>query len=149
MAYSQDSKCVALFHALGRHGYQDKGHSFLARLRASIHRYSIDRGILCYCKIVTDTYRVVVPHDDNLMYLIFFEAHVVALSGNLSCEKTYGFASQHYGWPILYKWVGTYVRTRETCHRVKISAHSVLPLDTLPVPTGCRNSISMYLVWYS
>ncbi|KAG2995484.1 hypothetical protein PC120_g21749 [Phytophthora cactorum] len=47
----------------------------------------------------------------------------------------------------MYKWVGTYVRTCETCQRTKASPHAAAPLASLPVPTGCWQSISMDFVF--
>ncbi|KAG3174271.1 hypothetical protein C6341_g9820 [Phytophthora cactorum] len=52
-----------------------------------------------------------------------------------------------YWWPKLYKWVGTYVRTCETCQRTKSSPHAAAPLASLPVPAGCWQSISMDFVF--
>ncbi|KAG3132286.1 hypothetical protein C6341_g22985 [Phytophthora cactorum] len=52
-----------------------------------------------------------------------------------------------YWWPKLYKLVGTYVRTCETCQRTKSSPHAAAPLASLPVPTGCWQSISMDFVF--
>ena len=89
MAYPRDSQCVAFFHALGSEEYKDSDSQLSARLRASLHRYSIDNGLLCCRTDVADTARIVVPHDDNLKYQILFEAHNTALSGNLVREKTY------------------------------------------------------------
>ena len=54
---------------------------------------------------------------------------------------------QAYWWPKLYKWVSTYVRTCETCQRVKPSAQAAVPLASLPVPTGCWESMSTDFVF--
>ena len=116
-------------------------------MQSSLHRYSIDNGLLYYRTDVADTARIVAPHDEDLNYRILFEAHDTALSGHLGREKTYGSVSQHYWWPKLYKWVSTYVRTCESRQRVKHSAHSATPLASLPVPTGCWESISMDFVF--
>ena len=86
------------------------------------------------------------PQNEDLKYQILFEAHDTTLSGHLGRKKTYGSVSQHYGWSKLYKWVSTYVRTCETCQRVKPSAHSAVPLARLPVPTVCWEFISMDFV---
>ena len=118
-----------------------------ARLRAGLHLYSLDNGLLCYSTDAADTPRIVVPHDEELKYRILFEAHDSALSGHLGREKTYGSVSQSYWWPKLYKWVSTYVRTCETCQRIKPSASANAPLASLPVPTGCWESISMDFVF--
>ena len=128
---------MALFHALGSEEYKDSDSQLSARLWASLHHYFIDNGILCYRTDVADPVCIVVPHDEDLKYRILFEAHDTALGGHLGREKIFGFVSQPYWWPKLYKWVSTYVRTRETCQRVKLSAHSAAPLASLPVPTGC------------
>ena len=66
-----------------------------------------------------DTSRIIVPHDDELKYRIVYEVLNTATSGHFGRAKTYGLASYSYWWPKLYKWVRTYVRTCETCHRVK------------------------------
>ena len=137
----------ALSHALGSEEYKDSDSQLSARLRASLHRYSIDNDILCYCTNVTNTARTVVPHDEDPKYRILFEAHDTALSGHWGREKTYGSVCQHNWWTKLYKYVSIYVRTFETCQRVKPSAHSAAPLASLPVHTGCWNSISIDFVF--
>ena len=45
------------------------------------------------------------------------------------------------------QWVITYVRKCETCQRVKLLAHSAAPLASLPISTGCLESISMDFVF--
>ncbi|CAI5737343.1 unnamed protein product [Peronospora farinosa] len=94
-----------------------------------------------------DPPRIVVPHDEDLKYRILYEVHDTAIGGHLGREKTYGAVCQSYWWPELYKWVSTYVRTCETCQRVKPSPHSAAPLASLPIPTGCWESISMDFVF--
>ena len=115
MSYAKDEHCVALLRALGSEELNDSDIELSARLRARLHMYSIDQGLLCYSTGVEDTSRIVVPHDEELKYRIIYEAHDTALSGHLGREKTYGSVSQCYWWPKLYKWVSTYVRT---CERV-------------------------------
>ena len=95
VAYPRDSQCVELFHLLEREEYKESDGQLSARLRVSLHRYSIDNGLLCYCTYEADTTRIVVPHDEDLKYPILFEAHDTALSGQLGREKTYGSVSQH------------------------------------------------------
>ena len=142
-AYAKDEHCVALIRALGSEEFKDSDIDLSERLRARLHRYSIDQGLLCYSTDVEDTPRIVVPHDEELKYRILYEAHGIAASANLGREKTYSSVSQYYWWPKLYKWVSTYVRTCETCQRVKPSAHAAAPLASLPIPSGCWESISM------
>ena len=135
-AYAKDEHCVALLRALGRQEFKDSYIDLSARLRARLHRYSIDQGLLCYSTDVEDTPRIVVPHDEELKYRILYEAHDTALSGHLGREKTYGSFIQCNWWPKLYKWMSTYVRTCETCQRVEPSPHEAAPLANLPVPKG-------------
>ena len=95
----------------------DSGSKLPARLRARLHRFSIDNDLLLYCTDTTNPPRVVVPHDEDLKYRILYEAHDTVLGGHLGLEKIYGSVSQIYWWPKLYKRVSTYVRTCETCQR--------------------------------
>ena len=87
MVYPRDSQCVALFHALGSEEYKDLDSGLSARLRASLHRYLIDNGLLCYRTDVADTARIVVHHDEDLKHRIFFMARDTALSGHLDRER--------------------------------------------------------------
>ena len=102
---------------------------------------------IVYCKGVEDHPRIVVALAEELKYLIIFEAHDTALSGHLGREKIYSSVIQTYQWPKLYKWVIHYVRTCETCPRVKTASHSADPLASLPIPCGCWASICMELVF--
>ena len=135
-AYAHDDQCVALLHALGSDEFKNSNITLSARLRASVHRYSIDRSLLCYRTDSEDTLRIVVPHDVDLKYHILYEAHGTSLSGHLGREKTHSLVGRGYWWPNLYKWVCTYVHTCETCQRVKPSAHAAVPLASLPYPRG-------------
>ena len=73
VAYPRDSQCVALFHALGSEECKASDSHLSARLRASLHRYSINNGLLCYRTVVADTARIVVPHDEDLNYRILLQ----------------------------------------------------------------------------
>ena len=142
-AYAKDENCVALLRALGSEEFKDSDIDLSARLRVRLHRYSIDQGLLCYSTDMEDTPRIVVPHDEELKYRILYKAHDTAVSIHLGREKTYSSVSQYYWWPKLYKLVSTYVRTCETCQRVKPLAHAAVPLASLPIPSGCWKFISM------
>ncbi|OWZ17853.1 polyprotein [Phytophthora megakarya] len=48
---------------------------------------------------------------------------------------------------MLYKWASTYVLTCEACPRTKSTPHTDAPLASLPVPSGCWQSISMDFVF--
>ncbi|POM59552.1 Retrovirus Polyprotein [Phytophthora palmivora] len=55
--------------------------------------------------------------------------------------------SQTFWWPRMYKWVTHYVKTCETCQRVKPSDHASAPLQSLPVPADCWKSMSLDFVF--
>ncbi|KAG3157649.1 hypothetical protein PI126_g8210 [Phytophthora idaei] len=139
--------CVALLRALGSEEFKNSDKELSRRLRACLHRYTLDGGQLYYSTDPEDAPRVVVPHDEDLKYRILDEVQDTPVGGHLGREKTYGSVSTMYWWPKLYKWVGTYVRTCETCQRTKSSPHAAAPLASLPVPTGCWQSISMDFVF--
>ena len=48
LAYAKDDHCVALLRALGSEEFKDSDIQLSARLRARLHRYSIDNGLLCH-----------------------------------------------------------------------------------------------------
>ncbi|KAG3116416.1 hypothetical protein PI125_g4664 [Phytophthora idaei] len=146
-AYAHDDMCVALPRALGSEEFKNSDKELSRRLRASLHRYTLDGGLLYYSTDPEDAPRVVVPPDEDLKYRILYEVHDTPVGGHLGREKTYGSVSTMYWRPKLYKWVGTYVRTCETCQRTKSSPHAAAPLASLPVPTGCWQSISMDFVF--
>ncbi|KAG3055024.1 hypothetical protein PI125_g25776 [Phytophthora idaei] len=134
-AYAHDDMCVALLCALGGEKSKKSDKELSTRLRASLHRYTLDGGLLYYSTDPKDVPRVVVPHDEDLKYRILYEVHDTPVGGHLGREKTYGSVSTMYWWPKLYKWVGTSVRTCERCQRTKSSPHAAAPLASLPVPT--------------
>ena len=47
----------------------------------------------------------------------------------------------------MYKWVRSYVKTYETCQRVKPLPSSAAPLQSLPVPEDCWRSVSMDFIF--
>ncbi|KAG3232328.1 hypothetical protein PI124_g22585 [Phytophthora idaei] len=146
-AYAHDEMCVALLRALGSEEFKNSDKELSRRLRARLHRYTLDGGLMYYSTDPEDAPRVVVPHDEDLKYRILYEVHDTPVGGHLGREKTYGSVSTMYWWPKLHKWVGTYVRTCETCQRTQSSPHAAAPLASLPVPTGCWQSISMDFVF--
>ncbi|GMF37902.1 unnamed protein product [Phytophthora fragariaefolia] len=146
-SYASDNMCVALLKVLGCKEFEDSGKDLSVRLRARLHRYGFNGGLLYHSTRSDDPPRVVVPHDDDLTYRILYEAHDTPVGGHLGREKTDCSVSLHYWWPNLYKWVGTNVRTCETYQRVKPAPHATATLASLPVPSGCCQSISMDFVF--
>ena len=90
-AYAKDDHCVDLLHAIGSNEFKYLDIQLSARLRASLHRYSIDQGMLHYCTNAVDPPCIVVIHDEDLKYRILFEAHDTAIAwyarviGRLNC----------------------------------------------------------------
>ncbi|KAG3112621.1 hypothetical protein PI125_g8079 [Phytophthora idaei] len=58
--------CVALLRALGSEEFKNSDKELSRRLRASLHRYTLDGGPLYYSTDPEDAPRVVVPHDEDL-----------------------------------------------------------------------------------
>ncbi|POM67361.1 Pol protein [Phytophthora palmivora] len=120
LAYQEDENNTPLVHFLSD-GKDAKVDRLLPRQRAQFHRYELAEGLLHYRVGPTDPPRVVVPNDEYLKYDILLETHDAPMSGHLGREKTYQMVSQTFGWPRMYKWVAHYVKTCETCQRVKPS----------------------------
>ncbi|POM64908.1 Pol protein, partial [Phytophthora palmivora] len=74
-----------------------------------------------------------------MKYDILLEAHDATISDHLNREKTYQMVSQRFWWPHMYKWVAHYVKTCETCQRVKPSGHASAPLQSLPTIVSDRD----------
>ncbi|KAG3127025.1 hypothetical protein PI126_g22057 [Phytophthora idaei] len=77
-----------------------------------------------------------------------YEYHGAPTAGHPGREKTYLLLTRDFYWNYQYKWVRKYVRTCcEMCQRVKPAAFSQAPLQTLPTPPECWQSISMDFVF--
>ncbi|POM79351.1 Pol protein, partial [Phytophthora palmivora] len=110
------------------------------RMARPAHRYELAEGLLHYRVDPRDPPRVVVPNDEDLKYDILLEAHDAPTNDHLGREKTYQM-------PRIYKWVAHYVKTCETCQRVKPSGHASVPLRSLPGPADCWKSMSLDFVF--
>uniref|UniRef100_A0AAV1U0V7 Integrase zinc-binding domain-containing protein n=1 Tax=Peronospora matthiolae TaxID=2874970 RepID=A0AAV1U0V7_9STRA len=94
-----------------------------------------------------DTPRVVIPDDTDLRLRIMFEYQDAPIGGQRVREKTYLTVSRDFYWPRQYQFVRKYVRACEVCQRVKSSPSLRAPLQPLPVPAECWESISMDFVF--
>ncbi|KAE9288114.1 hypothetical protein PF008_g26228 [Phytophthora fragariae] len=115
--------------------------------RNQIDRYYLDGDLLCYNIDKFDAPRVVVPNDDDLRARIIHEFHDSSMGAHLGREKTFAAVSRDFLWPHEYKWVRKWVRTCETCQRVKPSKSSQAPLRPLPIATEARRSVSMDFIF--
>ncbi|KAI9981167.1 hypothetical protein PInf_010852 [Phytophthora infestans] len=92
-AYAQDDMCVALLRDLSSQAFEDSDKELSGRLRARLHRNSLDGGQLYNCTDSEDNLCVVAPHDEDLKYRILYEVHDTPVGGYVGREKTYG--SEH------------------------------------------------------
>ncbi|KAE9210431.1 hypothetical protein PF004_g16189 [Phytophthora fragariae] len=115
--------------------------------RNQIDRYYLDGDLLCYNIDKFDAPRVVVPNDDDLRARIIHEFHDSSMGAHLGRERTFAAVSRDFLWPHEYKWVRKWVRTCETCQRVKPSKSSQAPLRPLPIATEARHSVSMDFIF--
>ncbi|KAG2885581.1 hypothetical protein PC117_g25561 [Phytophthora cactorum] len=116
-------------------------------LRARTHCYRVHEGLLLYSAVDDDVIRIVVPNDYDLRMRIMYEYHDAPTAGHPDREKTYVLLTRDFYWNHQYKWVRKYVRACEVCQRVKPAAFSQAPLQSLPTPSECWQSISMDFVF--
>uniref|UniRef100_A0AAV1U9Q4 Integrase zinc-binding domain-containing protein n=1 Tax=Peronospora matthiolae TaxID=2874970 RepID=A0AAV1U9Q4_9STRA len=121
-------------------------HDDVRRAYAQNDRYTTRNGLLDYTDVSGDTPRVVIPDDTDLRLRIMFEYHDAPIGGHRGREKTYLTVSRDFYWPRQYQFVRKYVRACEVCQRVKSSPSLRAPLQPLPVPAECWESISMDFV---
>ncbi|KAG2762980.1 hypothetical protein Pcac1_g25302 [Phytophthora cactorum] len=76
---------------------------------------------------------------------IMYENHDAPTAGRPGREKTYVLLTRDFYWNHQYKWVRKYVRACEVCQCVKLAAFLQAPLQLLPTPSECWQSISMDL----
>ncbi|OWY98037.1 reverse transcriptase [Phytophthora megakarya] len=142
-AYVHDADAKRLIEFLS--APSDKARRKLApRLRASAHRYRVHDGLLLYND---NAERIVVPNDPDLRGRIMYEYHDVLTEGHPGHEKTYSLLTRDFYWNHQYKRVRRYVRTCDVCQRVKPAPHSQAPLQPLPTPSECWESVSMDFVF--
>ena len=110
---------------------------------SSSDRYTIRNGFLTYTAVADDTPRVVVPNYDNLRLSIMFEYPDAPTGGHRGREKTYLTVSRDSYWFRGYQLVSKYIRFCEVCQQVKPITSSCAPLQTLSVPAGCWQSVSI------
>ncbi|KAG4041472.1 hypothetical protein PC123_g23016 [Phytophthora cactorum] len=103
--------------------------------------------LLLYSAVDGDVIRIVVPNDYDLRMRIMCEYHDAPTAGHPGREKTYVLLTRDFYWNHQYKWVHKYVRACEVCQRVKPAAFSQVPLQSLPTPSECWQSISMDFVF--
>jgi hypothetical protein len=144
-AYMSDPTCSPLVkHFTSSLALDEK---LSPRLRARLHRYSYRDELLFFAVESHDEPRIVVPFDEVLRLDILHEYHDTPVSGHLGREKTYLSMSRSFWWPRMYRHTELYVRSCDSCQRVKPSPSSSAPLQSLPIPTDYWKSVSMDFVF--
>ncbi|CAI5716266.1 unnamed protein product [Peronospora farinosa] len=115
--------------------------------RDNIKRYALDSSLLTYTMDVFDSPRVVIPADDDLRARLVHEFHDSPAGGHLGREKTFAAISRVFFWPRMYKYIQKWVRSCETCQRVKPAPSSQAPLRPLPIATEAWRSVSMDFIF--
>ncbi|KAG3050993.1 hypothetical protein PC121_g18085 [Phytophthora cactorum] len=87
------------------------------------------------------------PSDEAPQWRILYEYRDAPTAGHPGRVKTYVLLTRDFNWNHQYKWVRKYVRACEVCQRVKPAAFSQAPLQSLPTPSECWQSISMDFVF--
>ncbi|KAG2836553.1 hypothetical protein PC118_g22916 [Phytophthora cactorum] len=116
-------------------------------LQARAHHYCVHEELLLYSAVDDDVIRIVVPNDYDLRMRIMYEYHDAPTAGHPCREKTYVLLTRDFYWNHQYKWVRKYVRACEVWQRVKPNAFSQAPLQSLPTPSECWQSLSMDFVF--
>jgi hypothetical protein len=115
--------------------------------RSALHRYKAEDGLLWYRAVDDDSYAIVVPNDYDLRLRIIFEYHDAPISGHRGSEKTFLSLRRDFFWPHQMKFVRKYVKACEVCQRAKSSPGTHAPLQSLPVPEQCWQSVSMDFIF--
>ncbi|KAG4046128.1 hypothetical protein PC123_g18487 [Phytophthora cactorum] len=145
-AYACDADAIQLLNYAS--APSDEARRQLApHLRARAHRYRVHEGLLLYSSVDDDVIRIVVPNDYDLRVRIMYDYHGAPTAGHPGREKTYVLLTCDFYWNHQYKGVRKYVRACEVCQRVKPAAFSQAPLQSLPTPSECWQSISMDFVF--
>jgi hypothetical protein len=88
--------------------------------------------------------RIVVPKNAKVRQQILDEAHLSLYSIHPGSTKMYQDLKQHYWWTKMKIEIACYVTRCDTCRRVKaVHMKTAIPLQSLPIPTGKWEDISM------
>lgn len=142
-AYKEDDVCKRLIAFLS----EGDATALTESLSSRVARFSYDEGLLYHKVSEYDYPRIVVPNDTDLRIRIMDEFHETPYAGHLGREKTFLNVAAHYWWPHLIKWITTYVRSCESCQRVKVAPSVQAPLKPMPIPLECWNTVSLDFVF--
>ncbi|KAG2768796.1 hypothetical protein Pcac1_g19980 [Phytophthora cactorum] len=139
-AYASDADAKQLLSYTSA-PYDEARRKLTPHLRARAHRYRVHEGLLLYSAVNDDVIRIVVPNDHDLRMRIMYEYHDAPTAGHprhtcFSHVTSTGITS-----------TSVCARACEVCQRVKPATFSQAPLQPLPTPSECRQSISMDFVF--
>ncbi|GMF62215.1 unnamed protein product [Phytophthora fragariaefolia] len=141
-AYANDADAKQLLNYFAAPSDKSR-HKPAKHLRAHVHRYRGHNGLLLYSAVDDNADRVVLPDYPEPKLRITYEYHDAPTSGHPGREKTYLLLTRDFYWSQQYKWVRKDVRACEVCQRVKPAPFSQAPLQSLPTPSECWQSIPM------
>jgi Integrase zinc binding domain/Chromo (CHRromatin Organisation MOdifier) domain len=107
----------------------------------------VSNGLLLYQNTPTESKRVVVPANEELRHNIVFEHHDTPVAGHLGRDKTQHAVARSFWWNNMHKFIDQYVHHCDVCQRVKPTQCSRAPLQSLPIPPDCWNSVSMDFIF--
>ncbi|GMF29260.1 unnamed protein product [Phytophthora fragariaefolia] len=123
----------------------DKSRQNVAKhIRTRVHGYPVHNDLLLYSAVDDNADRDVVPDDHELNSRLLT---IITKPRRLGREKKYLLITRDFYWSDQYKWVRKYVRGCEVYQHVKPALFSQAPLQSLPTPSECWQSISMYFVF--
>ncbi|GME86537.1 hypothetical protein B5S29_g5752 [[Candida] boidinii] len=94
-----------------------------------------------------DEMRICVPNIPNIKEKILHLCHDIPMSGHFSFDKTYIAVAKSFYWKGMKYFIRRYVRTCDTCQRIKSSTVSPNGLfSPLPIPVGRWTHITMDFV---
>jgi transposase InsO family protein len=107
--------------------------------------YEIDNdGLLMTIGPNDDTSRICIPRITTLLNCILRQEHDAKISGHLGMDKTYERVYRKYYWPKMRKYIRRYIKTCDSCQRVKPSNQKPLGLlHPLEIPEERWESVSI------
>ena len=107
-------------------------------------RANLDDNITLEDDLVCFKRRVWVPNDNGLKLTIARWYHDSRVAGHFGRDKTLELMKRNYYWPNMEDWVRNYVRTCDTCQRIKTGRHGKYgKLKPLEVPYAPWVQIAM------
>lgn len=106
--------------------------------------YHMNDDLLYYFDSATHQNRICVPRLIKITNNLLKHAHDIPISGHLGVEKTYEKLAREFYWPNMIHTIRNYIKTCDSCQRVKSSNQKPSGLlQPLEIPYNRWESISM------